>query len=31
MKYLHHIVVKDEFDDGKGKGSIQNGWAYTGI
>ena len=32
MKYLHHIVVKDEFDDGGDKGSIQNGWAwYTGI
>jgi DMSO/TMAO reductase YedYZ molybdopterin-dependent catalytic subunit len=32
MKYLHHIVVKDEFDDGGKKGNIQNGWAwYTGI
>ena len=32
MKYLHHIVVKDEFDDGGEKGNIQNGWAwYTGI
>jgi DMSO/TMAO reductase YedYZ molybdopterin-dependent catalytic subunit len=32
MKYLHRIVVKDEFDDGGEKGSIQNGWAwYTGI
>jgi DMSO/TMAO reductase YedYZ molybdopterin-dependent catalytic subunit len=32
MKYLHRIVVKDEFDDGGKKGNIQNGWAwYTGI
>jgi DMSO/TMAO reductase YedYZ molybdopterin-dependent catalytic subunit len=32
MKYLHRIVVADEFDDGGKKGSIQNGWAwYTGI
>jgi DMSO/TMAO reductase YedYZ molybdopterin-dependent catalytic subunit len=32
MKFLHRIVVKDEFDDGGDKGSIQNGWAwYTGI
>ncbi|CAN5864213.1 molybdopterin-binding protein [soil metagenome] len=32
MKYLHRIVVKDEFDDGGEKGNIQNGWAwYTGI
>ena len=32
MKYLHRIVVTDEFDDGGDKGNIQNGWAwYTGI
>jgi DMSO/TMAO reductase YedYZ molybdopterin-dependent catalytic subunit len=32
MKYLHRIVVTDEFDDGGKKGNIQNGWAwYTGI
>jgi len=32
MKYLHRIVVTDEFDDGGEKGNIQNGWAwYTGI
>ena len=32
MKYLHRIVVADEFDDGGQKGNIQNGWAwYTGI
>ena len=32
MKYLHHIVVTDEFDDGGRSGNIQNGWAwYTGI
>ena len=32
MKFLHRIVVKDEFDDGGVRGSIQNGWAwYTGI
>jgi DMSO/TMAO reductase YedYZ molybdopterin-dependent catalytic subunit len=32
MKYLHRIVVADEFDDGGKKGNIQNGWAwYTGI
>jgi DMSO/TMAO reductase YedYZ molybdopterin-dependent catalytic subunit len=32
MKYLHRIVVIDEFDDGGKSGSIQNGWAwYTGI
>jgi DMSO/TMAO reductase YedYZ molybdopterin-dependent catalytic subunit len=32
MKYLHRIVVTDEFDDGGKQGSIQNGWAwYTGI
>jgi DMSO/TMAO reductase YedYZ molybdopterin-dependent catalytic subunit len=32
MKYLHRIVVTDEFDDGGKKGNIQSGWAwYTGI
>ena len=32
MKYLHRIVVTDEFDDGGDKGYIQNGWSwYTGI
>jgi DMSO/TMAO reductase YedYZ molybdopterin-dependent catalytic subunit len=32
MKYLHRIVVTDEFDDGGKQGNIQNGWAwYTGI
>ena len=32
MKYLHRIVVKEEFDDGGEQGNIQNGWAwYTGI
>ena len=32
MKYLHRIVVTDEFDDGGAFGNIQNGWAwYTGI
>lgn len=32
MKYLHRIVVTDEFEDGGKKGMIQNGWAwYTGI
>lgn len=32
MKYLHRIVVTNEFDDGGKKGNIQNGWAwYTGI
>ena len=32
MKYLHRIVLSDEFDDGGKKGNIQNGWAwYTGI
>jgi DMSO/TMAO reductase YedYZ molybdopterin-dependent catalytic subunit len=32
VKYLHRIVVADEFDDGGKKGNIQNGWAwYTGI
>ena len=32
MKYLHRIIVLDEFDDGGKQGNIQNGWAwYTGI
>jgi hypothetical protein len=32
MKYLHKIVVTNEFDDGGDKGNIQNGWSwYTGI
>ena len=32
MKYLHRIVVTNEFDDGGKKGNIQSGWAwYTGI
>jgi DMSO/TMAO reductase YedYZ molybdopterin-dependent catalytic subunit len=32
VKYLHRVVVTDEFDDGGAKGSIQNGWAwYVGI
>jgi DMSO/TMAO reductase YedYZ molybdopterin-dependent catalytic subunit len=32
MKYVHKVVVTDEFDDGAEKGNIQNGWAwYTGI
>ena len=32
MKYVHRIVVSNEFDDGGKKGNIQNGWAwYTGI
>jgi DMSO/TMAO reductase YedYZ molybdopterin-dependent catalytic subunit len=32
MKFLERIVVKDEFDDGGKKGSIQNGWSwYAGI
>ena len=32
LKFLHRIVVTDEFDDGGEKGNIQNGWAwYTGI
>ena len=29
MKYLHRIVVTDEFDDGGDKGNIQNGWALS--
>ena len=32
MKFLHRIVVTDEFEDGGDKGNIQSGWAwYTGI
>jgi hypothetical protein len=32
MKFLHRVVVTDEFDDGGEKGNIQNGWAwYAGI
>ncbi len=32
MKFLHRIVVADEFTDGGELGNIQNGWAwYTGI
>ena len=32
MKYLHRVVVTDEFEDGGDKGNIQNGWAwYVGI
>ena len=32
MKFLQHIVVKDQFDDGGDKGDPKNGWAwYTGI
>jgi DMSO/TMAO reductase YedYZ molybdopterin-dependent catalytic subunit len=32
MKYVHRIVVTDQFDDGGAAGDIQNGWAwYTGI
>ncbi|HVH57784.1 MAG TPA: molybdopterin-dependent oxidoreductase [Vicinamibacterales bacterium] len=32
MKYLHRIVVTDEFEDGGDKGNIQHGWAwYVGI
>ena len=32
MKYLHRIVVTNEFDDGGKQGNIQNGWAwYVGI
>jgi DMSO/TMAO reductase YedYZ molybdopterin-dependent catalytic subunit len=32
MKYLHRVVVTDEFEDGGKQGNIQNGWAwYTGI
>lgn len=32
MKFLHRIIVTNEFDDGGAKGNIQNGWAwYTGI
>ena len=32
MKYLHRIVVTDQFEDGGTKGHIHSGWAwYTGI
>jgi DMSO/TMAO reductase YedYZ molybdopterin-dependent catalytic subunit len=32
MKYVHRIVVVDDFQDGGERGNIQNGWAwYTGI
>ena len=32
MKYVHRMVVSDQFDDGGLRGDIQNGWAwYTGI
>lgn len=32
MKYLHRIVVTDDFEDGGEQGHIQNGWAWhTGI
>jgi DMSO/TMAO reductase YedYZ molybdopterin-dependent catalytic subunit len=32
MKYLQRLVVREEFDDGGEKGSIQNGWSwYAGI
>jgi DMSO/TMAO reductase YedYZ molybdopterin-dependent catalytic subunit len=32
MKYVHRLVVTDEFDDGGPKGNIKNGWAwYVGI
>ena len=32
MKYLKRIVLTDAFEDGGGRGNIQNGWAwYTGI
>jgi DMSO/TMAO reductase YedYZ molybdopterin-dependent catalytic subunit len=32
VKFLHHIVVDDEFDDLGKLGSLQSGWAwYTGI
>ena len=29
MKYLHRIVVTDEFDDGGNEGNIQNGWSWN--
>jgi DMSO/TMAO reductase YedYZ molybdopterin-dependent catalytic subunit len=32
LKYLHRIVVTNEFDDGGTKGDLANGWSwYTGI
>ncbi len=32
LKYVHRIVVTNEFDDGGTKGDLANGWAwYTGI
>ena len=32
LKFLHRLVVLDEFDDGGPEGAIQNGWAwYMGI
>ena len=32
LKYLHRIVVMNEFDDGGTKGDLANGWSwYTGI
>lgn len=32
VKFLHHIIVKDEFDDLGKLGSLQSGWAwYVGI
>jgi len=32
LKFLHRVVVLDEFDDGGPEGSIQNGWSwYMGI
>ena len=32
LKYLHRIVVTNEFDDGGSKGDLANGWSwYTGI
>jgi DMSO/TMAO reductase YedYZ molybdopterin-dependent catalytic subunit len=32
LKYLHRIVVTNEFDDGGMKGDLANGWSwYTGI
>jgi DMSO/TMAO reductase YedYZ molybdopterin-dependent catalytic subunit len=32
VKYLHRIVVKDEFDDMGKMGPLQNGWSwYAGI
>ena len=32
LKFVHRLVITDEFDDGGKQGNIQNGWAwYTGI